>query len=282
MPANGLVGDDLAQEAEAAAAAAAGRVQRHFAARDFSRPGYWTGSGDTDIQNDHSGAALADGSSDDRGSVEGPNSPDGARRLHTKTNGDQASRDQGQAGLRSPGLQASPAAARKAPQAAASLGSVSPLSSGRSRRRAVRSENTSRNPTVSSSATPAAAGAAAARQGAPEGTAAGNLRGGSSRRGASEVRGVAGGARPAPVPGQHLALAQAALRAAGVRGGVASGLGSRSTRARTPPSCELAVAAGALEDLFWGAPASAGEGAAAPADAAAAPADAAAAPLAAG
>ena len=272
----------MAQEVEAAAVAAAGRVQRHFAARDFSRPGYWTGSSDADIQNGHSGAALAGGSNDDRGSDEGPTSPHGARRLHTKTNGGQASRDQGQAGLRSPDLQASPAAARKASQAAASSGYVSPLSSDRSRRRAVRSEHTSRTSTVSTSAAPAAVGAAAARQGAPEGTAAGNLRGGSSRRGAAEVRGVAGGARPAPVPGQNLALAQAALRAAGVRGGVALGLGSRSTRARTPPSGELAAAAGAPEDPFWGAPASAGEAAAAPAGSAAAPADAAAAPLAAG
>ena len=147
----------MAQEAEAAAAAAAGRVQQHFATRDFSRPGYWTGSGDADTQNGHNGAALVDGKSDDRGSDEGLTSPDGARRLHTTTNGDQASRDQGQAGPRSPGLKASPAAIGKAPQAAASLGVVSPLSSGRSRRRAVRSENASRNPTVSPAA-PAAAG----------------------------------------------------------------------------------------------------------------------------
>ena len=206
--------DDAAQAAADAAAALAEERRQAAAARAFSRPGYWTGSGGSAAP-DRNGvsAALPGGSSGGESSSPGP----GPRRSRAGSSGAKA-RD------RSPRkvVKAAQARAPEAPGLAATAGD------GRARSRSAQGEKG--NP-------PAHPGTAAPNMEphgcTPAARAAGQPTLGQPARPAEANPGPSpssAGARPSPLPGQHMALAQAALRAAGVRGSQ----GARLARARAP------------------------------------------------
>jgi len=253
---------DWERAAQAAAAvgerAAAERRQRQADARAFSRPGYWTDSGGAEA----GGAASADGASSGSGADPAPRSWPARPGPGQRAQAAAADRGSGPGAAHGDSVSAPASASssrssavRAAPAGAAEWGTDGKAAPARppSRRAQQPERHAAAGP--EGVASPAAASAdttlAAGQQGASGDAAAG----------------PPASARPAPLPGLHLGLAAAALRAAGVRGGLGQGAQARASarRERAPAgggeSAARATAAGApaRSERPGAAPAAAGD-----------------------